>query len=314
MPIAGELNRDWYVTNYVDGRERSGLDDYQCGIKSYAGHRGTDLVLPDFARMDAGLNVVAAAPGTVIATHDGEYDRHKAWQDTVGWNAVAVDHGDHEGHRYLAYYGHLRAGSVAVEQGQSVSAGTVLGQVGSSGRSDMPHLHFEVLRVPSGGGAAEAVDPWEGPCGAASSLWLDQIPYQDRFRVIQTGLTGDSMSLDRAKDPPAPVTDVVGGGEGTVGAWVQLHNQDLGGSVTWRWRRPDGGSFGVYTHTFETFYSMSWWWTTLPLTALDEPGTWSVQIETHEGLAASMSFNVTAAGAVRAAPDAIMRAGGGGIR
>lgn len=64
LPVAGELNRDWYVTNYVDGQERSGLDDYQCGIKSYAGHRGTDLVLPDFERMDAGLDVVAAASGS----------------------------------------------------------------------------------------------------------------------------------------------------------------------------------------------------------------------------------------------------------
>lgn len=59
---------------------------------------------------------------------------------------------------------------------------------------------------------------------------------------------------------------------------------------------------------------MSWWWTTLPLTALDEPGTWSVQFETQEALAATMSFNVAVTGAVRVAADAIMSAGGGGIR
>lgn len=59
---------------------------------------------------------------------------------------------------------------------------------------------------------------------------------------------------------------------------------------------------------------MSWWWTTLPLTALDEPATWSVQIENQEGLVATMSFNVAVTGAVRVAPEAIMSAGGGGIR
>jgi hypothetical protein len=52
----------------------------------------------------------------------------------------------------------------------------------------------------------------------------------------------------------------------------------------------------------------------IPATALDEPGTWSAQIETQEGLAATMNFTVTVAGAVRVAPDADMSAGGGGIR
>ena len=259
------------------------------------------------------MDVVAAAPGTVVIVHDGEFDRNKAWSDTVTWNVVAVDHGEHAGFRYLAYYGHLKDGSVAVTEGQSVAAGTVLGQVGSSGRSDMPHLHFEVLRAPASGGTVTAVDPWEGPCGASSSLWVEQISYQDAFRVIQTGVTADTMSLDRAKDPPTPVTAVGGGGPGVISAWVQLHNQAPGGRVLWRWRRPNGGTFSQTTHTFDHFYSMSWWWTTIPLADFDESGTWSVQIETDDGLAATQSFDVTLVGAAVAASGEV-RVDGGGIR
>ena len=42
----------------------------------------------------------------------------------------------------LAIYGHMD--SLAVTTGQSLSIGTYLGQVGSTGNSTGPHLHFEV--------------------------------------------------------------------------------------------------------------------------------------------------------------------------
>lgn len=54
--------------------------------------------------------------------------------------AVYVDHGDGR----VSRYGHLSAS--AVQPGQQVAAGEKLGEVGSSGRSTGPHLHFE-LRV-----------------------------------------------------------------------------------------------------------------------------------------------------------------------
>ncbi len=315
-PIAGELSRDWFVNGYVDADDGVGeYTDYECGPKSYDGHQGTDLVLPDFHRMDEGVDVLAAAAGTVWATHDGEFDRHKVWQDTVPWNVVAVDHGERHGYRYFAYYGHLKNGSIAVTEGQSVSPGTVLGEVGSSGRSDMPHLHFEVRRAPVSGVVGVVADPWEGACGAGSSLWLDQIPYQDEFRPIQAGLSVDSMSLDRVKDPPTPVTAVTAGGQpGAVSAWVQLHNQRAGAVTSWEWRRPDGTTFGQTGRTHTRFYSMSWWWTSVPLAAFDEAGTWSVEIRSHGEPVVALAFDVTLAGAVEAAADRTPSVDGGGIR
>ena len=46
-------------------------------------------------------------------------------------------------------YAHLRQGSVAVRTGQRVEAGDLLGEIGNSGSSTEPHLHFHVADGPS---------------------------------------------------------------------------------------------------------------------------------------------------------------------
>ena len=62
---------------------------------------------------------------------------------SAGWNGgygkcVIVNHGN----GYTTVYGHMSR--IAVSAGQSVSMGSVLGYVGSTGNSTGPHLHFEV--------------------------------------------------------------------------------------------------------------------------------------------------------------------------
>ncbi|WEO77874.1 M23 family metallopeptidase [Cryobacterium sp. SO2] len=56
---------------------------------------------------------------------------------------VMVDHVV-DGQNVTSTYGHMRAGSVAVSEGQSVSAGQQLGNVGSTGQSTGPHMHLEL--------------------------------------------------------------------------------------------------------------------------------------------------------------------------
>jgi Peptidase family M23 len=48
------------------------------------------------------------------------------------------------GHGRFALYAHLQPGSIRVKEGQRVRAGHVLGLVGSSGSSPLPHLHFQL--------------------------------------------------------------------------------------------------------------------------------------------------------------------------
>jgi murein DD-endopeptidase MepM/ murein hydrolase activator NlpD len=84
-------------------------------------HTGVDF------RAEHGSPVRATAPGKVVtAEYSGGYG-----------NMVEIEHVGGVSTRYA----HMSAISVSV--GQTVATGTVLGRVGSTGRSTGPHLHYE---------------------------------------------------------------------------------------------------------------------------------------------------------------------------
>ena len=55
-------------------------------------------------------------------------------------NYVLIKHSGDE----FSVYGHLKPGSVCVEEGNQVKSGAVIGRLGHSGNSPFPHLHFHV--------------------------------------------------------------------------------------------------------------------------------------------------------------------------
>lgn len=86
----------------------------------------------------AGLDL-PAPPGTAVrATADGVVE-FAGWRGGYG-TAVILRHGD----GYSTLVGHLSGASVRT--GQRVARGTVIGRVGSGGRSTGPHVHYEVRR------------------------------------------------------------------------------------------------------------------------------------------------------------------------
>ena len=91
-------------------------------------HRGDDLIAPK------GTPVYAAQDGVVAqATFHYSYG-----------NFVQLDHGqDAGGHSWTTLYGHMD--DLAVQPGQVVKTGDLLGHVGSTGNSVGNHLHFEML-------------------------------------------------------------------------------------------------------------------------------------------------------------------------
>lgn len=89
-------------------------------------------------RFHAGVDIRAAYGREVPSAGSGEVVFSGA-QGGYG-NTVVVEHQDGIRTRYA----HLS--SIQVEAGTRVNAGTVVGRVGSSGRSTGPHLHFEVLQ------------------------------------------------------------------------------------------------------------------------------------------------------------------------
>ncbi len=143
----------------------AGCTDYACQYngKCYDGHKGSDFPLP------YGTVVRAAANGTVTYVSQGCPDVGFYCSQCGGGygNYVRVQHADGK----LTYYAHLKNGSIAVSNGQSVSCGQKLGESASSGCSTGYHLHFEV-RV-----SGVANDPYTGGCSGPVSYWVSQGPY-----------------------------------------------------------------------------------------------------------------------------------------
>jgi murein DD-endopeptidase MepM/ murein hydrolase activator NlpD len=53
----------------------------------------------------------------------------------------------------FAHYAHLRPGSVRVRAGEHVHRGDVIGHLGDSGNSGVPHLHFHISNEPEFAGS-----------------------------------------------------------------------------------------------------------------------------------------------------------------
>lgn len=60
-------------------------------------------------------------------------------------NAIAVSHANGE----FSYFGCLQQASIAVNEGEMIRRGTLLGRVGNSGNSPGPHLHFHLMEGPN---------------------------------------------------------------------------------------------------------------------------------------------------------------------
>lgn len=89
------------------------------------GHNGIDI------GASIGTPVLAAAQGLVIVARLGGYNGGYG-------NMIIISHDN----GIQTVYGHLN--SINVTQGQTVSQGQQIGEVGNTGRSTGPHLHFEV--------------------------------------------------------------------------------------------------------------------------------------------------------------------------
>jgi len=98
-----------------------------------------------------GQPVYAAGAGRVADAHDGEPDDRRVNQAelakralAIGGNYVVIDHLNGE----YSWFAHLKKGSVTVKPGQMVKQGEVIGQIGASGDSLFPHLHYELRTGP----------------------------------------------------------------------------------------------------------------------------------------------------------------------
>ncbi|WP_439651592.1 murein hydrolase activator EnvC family protein [Planococcus shenhongbingii] len=121
------------------GRYTSGFGGRNIGAGA-ENHLGLDIANP------TGTTIVASASGYVsYAGYMGGYG-----------NVVILTHSIN-GRTYSTVYGHMNR--IGASVGQAVSQGQKIGEMGSTGRSTGPHLHFEVHIGSWNGARSNAVNP-----------------------------------------------------------------------------------------------------------------------------------------------------------
>lgn len=125
-------------------------------------------------KFHAGMDFSARSGTPIYASGDGVVVRADNTASGYG-NHVVINHG----YGYETLYGHLSA--YKVKRGQRVKRGDVIGLVGSTGRSEAPHLHYEVHK---GGKPVNPLNFYYGNISAAE------------FSVISKAANQENQSLD----------------------------------------------------------------------------------------------------------------------
>ena len=106
-------------------------------ISSYFGYR-TDPIYK-IAKFHSGVDLAAPTGTLVHAPGDAVVEKLESNHWGYG-NMITLNHG----YGYKTRYAHLS--KFAVQQGQKVKRGQVIGYVGSTGKSTGSHLHYEVIK------------------------------------------------------------------------------------------------------------------------------------------------------------------------
>lgn len=149
----GEVHRSaWQIPSQQFAWDLLPLDDD--GLRLLRGDLSDSLRAQDFTAF--GQEVLSPASGRVVSAVDDQPDLPNVGQlpEDLSYyledltrafgNHVILDHGG----GVWSFLGHLRQGSIVVEEGQRVEAAQALGELGNSGFSSGPHLHFQFMDGP----------------------------------------------------------------------------------------------------------------------------------------------------------------------
>ena len=258
LPIECRQPGSCRVFKYFDsdpGRGPDRASDYRCGNRTSDGHNGTDFAIEGVAAMRKGIEVLAAAAGTVSAVRDGLPDVSSlvsGWampEDRKCGNGVRIDHGG----GWTTLYCHLRNGSVGVTVGEEIVAGAKLGLVGLSGSTEYPHLHFAVRYD------GLPVDPFVGLASAddckpsGEHLWTERAFQRLDYRPVHiNGIGFATGKIDRlqARSGLIPERYLAADIEAIV-LWADVLAVRSGDVMTFVITSPDGVEIHRATQTLE---------------------------------------------------------------
>ncbi|MCB1154616.1 M23 family metallopeptidase, partial [bacterium] len=145
LPVSGR----WMISQGPDGEHThqgawAHAWDFEVDDEKGKKHRNGGTTPDDFYAYDA--PVYAPADGKVVRVVDAIEDNPVGEVDTANnWGNLVILW--HSGQVYSALC-HLKKGSIAVAEGQPVVRGQILGKLGNSGRSPIPHLHYQLQASP----------------------------------------------------------------------------------------------------------------------------------------------------------------------
>lgn len=245
QPAACVVGQDCFVQQFADMDAGPGASDPFCGSATYDGHGGTDLRVLSMADVARGVPVLAMADGTVLRLRDGVADRlvareadRAAVADAMCGNGVVIGHADGTETQYC----HMRQGSVSVAEGDVVSQGDPIGQIGASGMAQFPHVHVSVRK-----GGVE-LDPMTGRAlgegcavGAADPLFAPDVAEafgRGDSVLMAAGLAGGAIDHDllSVEGPPAKAS----ARSQAIVAWGWAINLRAGDRFRFRITTPDG--------------------------------------------------------------------------
>lgn len=120
-------------------------------------------------KMHEGMDFTAATGTPIYATGDGVVKNADNSLSGYG-NHIEINHG----FGYLTLYAHLS--KYNVRPGQQVKRGDIIGYVGSTGRSQAPHLHYEVHKD---GKVVNPINFYYGNISAAEYVAISKIANQE---------------------------------------------------------------------------------------------------------------------------------------
>ncbi len=272
----------WAIIQYVDLDPRKGLLDYNCADVTYDGHQGTDIMIRNFLEMDEGRPVLAAAPGVVSYVQDGYFDRNTV-RGPFPANYVVISHSDGT----ASVYFHFKKWSTRVYTGEQVPEGQLLGLIGSSGDSNLPHLHFAVYN----GGIN--YEPSAGPCRPGPSLWQSQQPYalDDPTQVVDAGVWAVVPTLSMVKLRVPDIEHVQQTGSGAlVYFWFNLAAAHKGDRSEVIFRGPDGSVSHRVQYNHSASFGLAAFFVKENLPKKGGQGIWTVEYRNNGSLMATRHF------------------------
>ena len=205
FPLDCTLGETCWIARYSNRGGNNIKSDYQCRTRTQIGHKGTDFAVADLGMMQSGVSVLAAADGTIKGVRSDEPDisvKSRGIETIKGkecGNGLVIAHSN----GWTSQYCHLKKNSLPVKAGDAVTAGQVIGQIGLSGQTEYPHLHFTLRN--NGG----VIDPFDGQtmskaCNPkkADPLWADPIAYAPFALVSATFSAASPTNENRWDTPP----------------------------------------------------------------------------------------------------------------